>query len=43
MEIAEAYEILSDEEKRRIYDQHGEEGLKGSGHEFHNPFDMFSQ
>lgn len=27
-EINNAYEALSDEEKRRIYDQHGEEGLK---------------
>ncbi len=38
-----AYEVLSDEEKRRVYDQYGEEGLKGSGHHFHDPFDMFSQ
>jgi DnaJ-class molecular chaperone len=28
-EIAEAYDVLSDAEKRRIYDQFGEEGLKG--------------
>lgn len=28
--IAEAYDVLSDEEKRRIYDMYGEEGLKGS-------------
>ena len=27
-EIARAYEVLSDEEKRQIYDRHGEEGLK---------------
>lgn len=30
-EIAEAYEVLKDEKKRKIYDQYGEEGLKGNG------------
>jgi len=43
VEISNAYEVLSDEEKRRTYDQYGEEGLKdgGRGH-FTNPFDIFS-
>ncbi|TRY74912.1 hypothetical protein TCAL_00519 [Tigriopus californicus] len=29
-EIAEAYEVLSDKKKREIFDQYGEEGLKGN-------------
>jgi len=28
-EISEAYEVLSDENKRKIFDEYGEEGLKG--------------
>lgn len=27
-DINEAYEVLQDEEKREIYDKHGEEGIK---------------
>jgi DnaJ-class molecular chaperone len=30
-EINEAYEVLSDDEKRKIFDMYGEEGLKGGG------------
>jgi DnaJ-related protein SCJ1 len=47
--VAEAYDALSDEETRRIYDQYGHEGLqqhkqgggRGGGH--HDPFDIFSR
>ncbi|KAF7424622.1 DnaJ- protein scj1 [Pleurotus ostreatus] len=44
VEIAHAYEVLSDSEKRQIYDRYGEEGLKAheDGHQASNPFDMFS-
>jgi hypothetical protein len=40
-----AYEVLSDEDKRRRYDQFGEEGLKDGrdGFSFHSPFDIFTQ
>lgn len=45
VDIAHAYEILSDSTKRQIYDRHGEEGLKAheGGQQHHaNPFDIFS-
>ncbi|KAI0649090.1 DnaJ-domain-containing protein [Trametes meyenii] len=44
VEIAHAYEVLSDATKRQIYDRHGEEGLRAheGGQQPHaNPFDMF--
>jgi len=47
-EIANAYETLSDKEKRKVYDRHGEEGLKehlkqkqAGGGGGMDPFDMF--
>src|SRR4051794_31735626 len=41
-EIANAYEILSNPDKRQIYDLHGEEGLKQQNQPA-NPFDFFGQ
>ncbi|KAJ2708284.1 DnaJ- protein scj1 [Coemansia sp. IMI 203386] len=48
IELAQAYEVLSDDEKREIYNRYGEEGLKnqggaGGGGGFHDPFDIFAQ
>ncbi len=40
-----AYEILSDQKKRQIYDKYGEQGLKeggGGGGGFSDPSDIFS-
>jgi len=47
VEVADAYEALSDPETRKIYDQYGHEGLKqrqqGGGGGHHDPFDLFSR
>ena len=39
-EISEAYQILSDPDKRKLYDQMGMDGVNGSGMQF-NPNDLF--
>lgn len=47
-EIAEAYEVLSDTEKRKLYDLHGPDGLRGTtmhsyeGQSFEDVFGAFS-
>ncbi|CAB3988015.1 dnaJ homolog subfamily B member 11-like [Paramuricea clavata] len=42
-DLSTAYEALSDDEKRKIYDAHGEEGLKKmAGENGHDPFDSFN-
>ena len=42
-ECTEAYEVLSDLQKRKIYDAYGHEGLKSSGYQGPGNFeDMFS-
>ena len=43
-EAAEAFEVLSSDDKRRVYDQHGHEGLKGRGFDpnFTDLGDIFS-
>ena len=44
-EAAEAFEVLSDDNKRSIYDRHGHAGLNGRGgvHEFNDIGDIFEQ
>ncbi|CAO1621775.1 unnamed protein product [Parajaminaea phylloscopi] len=48
VKMSEAYQVLSDEELRKIYDRYGEEGVKrhragqaGPGGGGHDPFDVF--
>ncbi|NIW80799.1 MAG: molecular chaperone DnaJ, partial [Calditrichae bacterium] len=47
-EVSEAYEVLSNSQKRQMYDNFGHEGLKGTGAGpggggFHDPFDIFRE
>ncbi|XP_071822777.1 dnaJ homolog subfamily B member 11-like [Apostichopus japonicus] len=40
-DLGAAYEVLSDEDQRKIYDRHGEDGLKERGGGNHDPFSSF--
>ena len=39
-ELGRAYETLSDEQKRSLYDRYGEDGLKNAGYDNSGPFDF---
>ena len=41
-EAAEAYEVLSDSDKRSRYDRFGHAGVEGAGHQFSSAEDIFS-
>lgn len=41
-EISHAYDVLSDQEKRELYDQYGEEGLSGGGGSNMSPEELFA-
>ena len=41
--LQNVYEVLSDKEKRDIYDKYGEDGLKEGGGAGGDPFDIFGQ
>jgi DnaJ-class molecular chaperone len=42
-EISEAYEVLSDKDKRGLYDKYGKDGLNGGNAGMHDPTDIFRQ
>jgi len=42
-ELSHAYEVLSDPEKKEIYDRYGEEGVKQGGGGFSDPSSIFEQ
>lgn len=42
IEIATAYEVLSDKNERAKYDRYGEDGLKGDSFHHQDPMDLFS-
>jgi len=41
-QISEAYEVLSNADKRELYNKYGKDGLKEGGFSGSNPFDIFA-